>query len=89
VKSEPLWIERDELLANHDELIAETGGAPGVRDVTLLDSALARPLDLFHYEDEGDLVRLAATYGVAVARNHPFVGREQAGCVHVPRPVSN
>lgn len=71
--SEPLWIERDDLLAIHDELIAETGGAPGVRDLSLLESALARPVNRYHYENERDLVRLAATYAVAVAKNHPLV----------------
>ena len=66
------WLTRDLLLAIHDEQIAEHGGAPGVRDYTLLESGLARPLNHARYGDP-DLAELAALYALAIARNHPFV----------------
>jgi death-on-curing protein len=45
---------------------------PGLRDDGLLESALARPANLFHYESVDDICLLAAGYLVAVASNHPF-----------------
>ena len=72
-EAEPVWIDHDAVLIAHDIVVAETGGAMGVRDHSLLESAIMRPLNRFHYESERDLVRLAATYGVGVAKNHPFV----------------
>lgn len=69
---EPLWISREALLVLHDRSIALHGGAPGLRDAGLLDSALARPLNRFHYEGDTDLHSLAAAYLVALASNHPF-----------------
>ncbi|MDF1722005.1 MAG: type II toxin-antitoxin system death-on-curing family toxin [Minwuia sp.] len=56
----------------HDMQLAEHGGLPGVRDANLLDSALARPRNLFAY-GETDIRRLAAAYAFGLARNHPFV----------------
>lgn len=66
------WIGRSVILAVHDEQLAEHGGASGLRDVGLLDSALARPLNLVAY-GAPDIFDLAAAYGVGLARNHPFV----------------
>ena len=66
------WIDRRVLLLLHDESLAEHGGASGLRDEGLLDSALARPLNLSLYEDP-DVARLAAAYGVGLAKNHAFV----------------
>lgn len=60
------------VLACHAECIRAYGGSDGVRDDGLLDSALARPQQLFHYE-KADLLRLAAAYVVGIAKNHPFV----------------
>lgn len=71
--TEPLWLDRELILLLHDDILAATGGAPGVRDTGLLDSALARPLNRFAYEGLADLVELAATYAVAIASNHPFI----------------
>ena len=68
---EPVWIPVAAVRAIHLELIAEYGGQPGVRDEGLLDSALARPQNLFAYE-EPDLHDLAAAYAFGIARNHPF-----------------
>lgn len=56
----------------HDESLAEHGGLPGLRDEGLLDSALARPLNLAAY-DNPDVCELAASYCVGLAKNHPFV----------------
>jgi death-on-curing protein len=67
-----IWIERSVLLAVHDEQLAEHGGAVGLRDAGLFDSALARPLNLVAYGDP-DHADLAAAYGVGLAKNHPFV----------------
>jgi death-on-curing protein len=59
------------VLAIHDEQIAEHGGAPGLRDLALLRSALARPQDLAAYETP-DAAALAAAYFFGITRNHPF-----------------
>lgn len=66
------WIEKRLLLLLHDESLAEHGGASGLRDEGLLDSALARPLNLLAYGDP-DFADLAATYAHGLAKNHPFV----------------
>jgi death-on-curing protein len=71
--SEPLWLDRELVLLLHDDILAATGGAAGIRDEGLLDSALARPLNRFAYEGLVDIVELAATYAVAIASNHPFI----------------
>lgn len=71
--SEPLWMDEDLLIRLHEEVLRVTGGASGIRDVTLLNSALARPINRYGYEGVNDLVELAATYAVAIASNHPFV----------------
>lgn len=70
---EPIWIEKAEALIAHSRQLAEHGGSDGLRDENLLDSALAKPKNVFAYEDEPPLVRLAASYAFGIARNHPFV----------------
>lgn len=67
-----VWIDKQALLLLHGESLAEHGGAVGMRDEGLLDSALARPLNHALYENP-DFADLAAAYGVGVAKNHPFV----------------
>ena len=66
------WVHRRALELLHDESIAEHGGLPGLRDEGLLESALARPLNLAAY-GEPDVTELAASYGVGLAKNHAFV----------------
>ncbi len=66
------WVKETVVLAIHDEQLAEHGGAAGVRDMGLLQSALARPQHLAAYE-KPDLAALAASYASGIARNHPFV----------------
>ncbi len=67
------WIDRGTLLLLHDESLAERGGASGVRDAGLLDSALARPENLVAYGSDADVAALAAAYAYGLARNHAFV----------------
>ena len=77
------WIDKRLLLILHDESLAEHGGASGLRDEGLLDSALARPLNLLAYGDP-DIAGLAAAYGVGLAKNHAFVdGNKRAAFLAV------
>jgi death on curing protein len=68
----PAWILKATVLALHDEQIAEHGGLPGIKDEGLLESALARPENLYAY-GKPDIIELAAAYGFGIARNHAFV----------------
>ena len=78
--AEPRWLTKEAVLVLHDRSIALHGGAPGLRDEGLLESALARPANRFHYEGVPDLPTLAATYLVGVCANHPFAdGNKRAG----------
>ncbi|MCY1164646.1 death-on-curing family protein [compost metagenome] len=77
------WVNRQVLLLLHDESLAEHGGSPGLRDEGLLDSALARPLNLALY-GQPDVADLAASYGVGLAKNHAFVdGNKRAAFLAV------
>jgi death-on-curing protein len=67
-----VWIDPSVILAVHDEQVAEHGGSAGLRDRGLLESALARPLNLAVC-GKPDHADLAACYGVGIAKNHPFV----------------
>jgi death-on-curing protein len=79
---EPLWIETRDVLAIHGRLLALHGGAAGVRDRGLLESALARPRQHHAYADSPDIVEMAALYTAGIVRNHPFVdGNKRAGFV--------
>ncbi|MBI5940781.1 MAG: type II toxin-antitoxin system death-on-curing family toxin [Caulobacterales bacterium] len=69
---EPRWITKLGVIVLHDMSIATDGGAPGIRDEGLLESALDRPKNRFHYEGVTDLPALAATYAVGLAKNHAF-----------------
>jgi death-on-curing protein len=66
------WLAADVLLAVHEEQLAEHGGAAGVRDLGLFESALARPQNVAAYGNP-DAADLAASYGVGLAKNHPFI----------------
>ena len=70
--SEPIWIDADALRLLHRETLAEFGGLSGIRDEGLFLSALARPRNLFVYEEVTSISRLAAAYAYGLARNHPF-----------------
>jgi len=72
VTRSPKWITIDIALAIHEALLAEHGGATGIRDLGLLEATLAAPKNRAAYRN-ADIVRLAAAYASATARNHPFV----------------
>jgi death-on-curing protein len=77
------WVDKRALMLLHDESLAEHGGLPGLREEGLLDSALARPLNLAAY-GAPDIAALAAAYGVGLAKNHPFVdGNKRAAFLAV------
>ena len=65
------WIGPDAVYAIHDRQIAEHGGLDGIRDQGLIESALARPINLLAY-GEPDAADLAAAYAYGLARNHGF-----------------
>ena len=67
-----IWVTLDVAIAAHREQLAEHGGGDGVRDITLLESAMARPQNVAAYGDP-DVAELAASYAFGIARNHPFV----------------
>ncbi len=70
---EPRWISKKALLLLHEESLATFGGASGLRDEGLLDSALARPLNTHGYHAASTLADLAASCAFGLAKNHAFV----------------
>ena len=71
---DPIWISLELATAIHQRQLAEHGGADGVRDAGLLDSALGKPRHLFAYSDPTPSIpRLAAAYAFGIARNHAFI----------------
>ncbi len=80
--TEPLWLAERDALALHDRLLALHGGAAGVRDSALLQSALARPQQIHAYADAPDQLDLAAAYTAGIVHNHPFIdGNKRTGFV--------
>ncbi|NQT92412.1 MAG: type II toxin-antitoxin system death-on-curing family toxin [Lentisphaerae bacterium] len=76
---EPVWIDAADSIAFHGELLAWFGGADGIRDEGLLESALARPRQRFAY-GEPTLYEMGAAYAFGIVKNHPFVdGNKRAG----------
>jgi len=73
MKRIPRWVDKRALLLLHEENLATFGGARGLRDEGLLDSALARPANLRACDPNCTLEALAAAYGYGIARNHPFI----------------
>lgn len=70
---EPKWILEDAIKTIHGMLLSAHGGGEGVRDITLLESALNRAPQKFAYQDTATLFELAAAYSFGIAKNHPFV----------------
>ena len=70
---EPAWVSPAAVLAVHQMLLAEHGGAKGLRDQKLLDSALARPQHKFSYDEDVSIFSLTASYSFGLARNHAFI----------------
>jgi death on curing protein len=73
MNAEPRWIVRKALLLLHEESLAEFGGARGLRDEGLLESALARPQHTYVYKPESTIAEFAAAYAFGLAKNHPFI----------------
>jgi len=80
---EPVWLRLEFIHRMHARQLAEHGGKPGVRDESLLQSALNRPLDKWSYSrPKPDLCELAAAYAFGLAKNHPFLdGNKRAAAV--------
>jgi len=70
---EPNWVLTKIVSSVHQMLLSEHGGGTGIRDKTLLESALARPKQRFEYEPDSTLFDLAASYSFGLAKNHSFV----------------
>ena len=81
------WVSKQALVLLHGESLATHGGREGMRDEGLLDSALMRPQNILAYADADnppDAAALAASYGVGLAKNHPFVdGNKRAAFLAV------
>ena len=71
MRKEPAWLTVEAVLAMHEQLVAEHGGSPIVRDHGLLESALAAPKHRYAYV-ERDIFVLATAYAYRITRNHPF-----------------
>tara|TARA_R110000787_G_scaffold14593_3_gene44906 strand:- start:153 stop:542 length:390 start_codon:yes stop_codon:yes gene_type:complete len=81
---EPRWLTVPMVKAMQSQAIAAAGGANGIRDEALLESALDRPRNLFAHADDATLPQLAAAYGHGIIRNHPFIdGNKRAGILAV------
>lgn len=75
----PVWVLHEVARAFHESLLAEHGGAAGIRDAGLLESALGRPENLFAYGTP-TLFELAAAYAFGLIKNHPFIdGNKRIG----------
>lgn len=84
MSSEPRWISKKALLLLHEESLSAFGGARGLRDEGLLESALARPRNTYVYNDAAKLAELAASYCYGIAKNHAFVdGNKRAAFLGV------
>jgi death-on-curing protein len=73
MRQEPKWLSIIQVRMLHAESIQLFGGSPGIRDVALLESALDRAKNKWHYDETVSLFELAAAYGFGIAKNHPFV----------------
>lgn len=81
---EPRWISKKALLMLHEESLAMFGGASGLRDEGLFDSALSRPMNTHAYKADSTLADLAASYGFGLAKNHAFLdGNKRAAFLSI------
>src|SRR5687768_9653598 len=82
LRNEPHWISAETAIEYNERLVAASGEHHFLRDRGLLESACARPLNLWAYNHEQDVCRLAASLGIGIARNHPFEqGNKRTGFV--------
>ena len=70
---EPHWLETYDVCALHNEIIVESGGTAGILNKGALESTLFKPKNLYHYEEDVTLYKLAASYGYGLVKNHCFV----------------
>lgn len=73
MRTEPYWVRLNIVLQIHSDQIIEHGGDDRIRDVNLLQSALAKPENIFAYNLTADVQQLAAAYGFGISQNHPFI----------------
>jgi death-on-curing protein len=79
--NEPTWITREDCLAYHESLLERFGGLLGIREESLLDSALNRPKHFFAH-GKPSIFQMAASYADGIAKNHPFLdGNKRAGFI--------
>jgi len=79
--NEPVWITREDCLAYHESLLERFGGLSGIRDESLLDSAINRPKHLLAY-GKPSIFQMAASYAHGIVKNHPFLdGNKRAGFI--------
>jgi death-on-curing protein len=71
-RREPQWLSRVVVDAIHSDQLREHGGLPRIRDETVLESALARPQQKWHYTADADVPLLAAAYAFGLVKNHPY-----------------
>jgi death on curing protein len=70
---EPYWLELHDVFAIHNEIIAESGGTAGILNEGALESTLFKPRNLYNYEEDVTLYKLAASYGYGLVKNHCFI----------------
>lgn len=80
--TEPRWLTVDEVRRLHALQIDECGGSPGIRDAGLLESAVLRPRQRYHYGELKTIVDLAVAYATALSGNHPFVDGNKRVAFH-------
>ena len=79
-RQEPQWLTTTQATILHAEAIARFGGRSGLRDKGLLESAIARPRQVYGYEPDSSLYILAGSYCYGLCRNHPFIdGNKRTG----------
>lgn len=84
MSAEAKWISKKALLLLHEQSLAEFGGARGLRDEALLESALARPKNIHAYNESATISELAASYGYGIAKNHAFLdGNKRAAFLSI------
>ncbi|MDZ4699097.1 MAG: type II toxin-antitoxin system death-on-curing family toxin [Rhodothermales bacterium] len=77
---DPIWLSKELVMALQEESLARFGGLAGVRDMTLLESALAKPQHVFAYDEHATIFTLAASYCYGIIKNHAFLdGNKRAG----------
>ena len=66
------WLNKQIVLAIHNQQIVEHSGSPGLLNLRLLESSLASPLNIYNYEENPSVFDLAAAYGFSLVKNHAF-----------------